>query len=76
MTCRRCGNVGHIKHVCAPTDTADGDSEAGDFHSEDVPFILVMEEWAVGAGSEAKMQRTNLSLMHLHMTARIMTSTR
>ena len=49
----------------------DRHSEAGDFQSEDVPFILVMKECAVDAGSGAEMQRTNL-----HMTVRIMTSTR
>ena len=37
----------------------DRHSEAGDFHPEDVPFTLAMEEGAVGAGSEAEMQRTN-----------------
>ena len=54
----------------------DRHNEAGDVHSEDVPLILVIEEGGVRAGSEAEMQRTKLSLMHLHMTAHIMTSTR
>ena len=35
-----------------------------------------VKEGAVGAVSEAEMQRTKLSLMHLHMTSPIMTSTR
>ena len=43
-------------------------TEEEDIRSEDVPFILAMEEGAVDVVSEADVQLTKFFLIHLRMT--------
>lgn len=46
--------------------------EAEDFRFEDFPFILTMEERAVGVVSESEIQLSKLFLIHLRMTVQTM----